>query len=326
MSSCAVNRATAFCSRPSPFGQRGVALITALFIASLAVIAGIAMFSATNMALHRTSNLNDSEAEYWYADGVESWLVMMLEEDARSHDVDSLADPWARPVQFLPIERGSLNGKIEDLQGRFNLNNLGALNPQPYINQFERLVAGLQLSGQSSAVDIAYAVRDWIDSDSIPATQGGAEDDYYIGLTPAYRTAARLMVTPSELLSVKGVTPALYSAIEPYIAALPTTSSKINLNTAPLLVLESLFDSGTKMDAAFIETRLQSPVRSVQEAVNAGIFPKDTDLSQLADVSSQYFLLRTTVSIGKGQTEMFSVIYRPRGAAARVILRTFGAQ
>jgi len=35
----------------------------------------------------------------------------------------------AQPVIGLPVDRGTLSGRIEDLQGRFNLNNLGRLIP-----------------------------------------------------------------------------------------------------------------------------------------------------------------------------------------------------
>jgi general secretion pathway protein K len=38
--------------------------------------------------------------------------------------VDDLSEPWANLPPSLPIEGGKIAGRIEDLQGRFNLNNL----------------------------------------------------------------------------------------------------------------------------------------------------------------------------------------------------------
>lgn len=311
--------------RSSARDQTGVALITALFVVSLAVIAGVAMFEATNLAIHRAQNLDETEAASWYAQGAESWTVALLQEDAKTHPVDSLADVWAQPVPYLPIERGALHAHIEDLQGRFNLNNLGNLNPQPYIDQFQRLVENVSGGQNQSGIAIANAIRDWLDADSIPAPVGGAEDDYYLGLTPAYRTAGRLMISPSELLLVKGVTPDLYNALRPFITALPMTSAKVNLNTAATPVLTSLVAAGTKFDAGFIQSRMQAPLKSVQDAVSEGVFPKGADLS-LADVSSQFFLLDAEISVGNGRMEMYSLIYRPRGADSRVLMHTFGAE
>src|SRR5207247_2554528 len=56
--------------------------------------------------------------------------------------------------------------------------------------------------------DIAAAIVDWVDADTQPR-QGGAENEYYSGLTPPYRTRNGPLDSIDELLLVRGVTPQL---------------------------------------------------------------------------------------------------------------------
>ena len=56
--------------------------------------------------------------------------------------------------------------------------------------------------------DTANSIIDWVDTDSTPR-QGGAESDYYSGLTPPYNAKNGPLDSVEELLLVKGVTPQL---------------------------------------------------------------------------------------------------------------------
>lgn len=112
--------------------QSGIALLTAIFVVALATIAAVALLSSSAIALRRSANLQESEQASWYAEGIESWARSLLAIQAQTAKVDALGDAWAQPIAFIPIDQGRISGRIEDLQGRFNLNNLGQLNPQPY--------------------------------------------------------------------------------------------------------------------------------------------------------------------------------------------------
>jgi type II secretory pathway component PulK len=56
--------------------------------------------------------------------------------------------------------------------------------------------------------EIANSIVDWVDTDSTPR-QGGAENDYYNGLSPPYNCKNGPLESIEELLLVKGVTPQL---------------------------------------------------------------------------------------------------------------------
>src|SRR3569623_364814 len=113
----------------------------------------------------------------------------------------------------------------------------------------EKLRLSTKLGGNAVALDqarayrqaadgIAGATSDWLDSDNSPVEQG-AEDSGYTG----YRPANTLMVDPSELRAVSGVTAAVYAKLRPWICTLPKAeASKINVNTllpeqAPLFAM-----------------------------------------------------------------------------------------
>src|SRR5262249_41429140 len=56
--------------------------------------------------------------------------------------------------------------------------------------------------------EIANSILDWMDADSDPRP-GGAEDEYYMALTPPYHCKNGPLDSLEELLFVKGVTPQL---------------------------------------------------------------------------------------------------------------------
>src|SRR3546814_6468290 len=92
------------------------------------------------------------------------------------------------------------------------------------------------------AASIAAAAADWIDTDDRPLPDG-AEDDTYARAAIPYRTANRFVADASELRAMRGVTPAIYATLRPWICALPTSDlSPINVNTlrpdqAPLIAM-----------------------------------------------------------------------------------------
>ena len=113
----------------------------------------------------------------------------------------TLAQAWAQPTQPMPITPeddpegepiGVLQGVIEDMQGRFNLNNLAHMvmgqngqaiqDPVP-LAQFQRLLVAVGLEAKWAGI-----ARDWIDADDQPGEPDGAEDSIYTSQTPPYRT------------------------------------------------------------------------------------------------------------------------------------------
>ncbi|HVT35840.1 MAG TPA: type II secretion system minor pseudopilin GspK [Nevskiaceae bacterium] len=304
--------------------QRGVALITAILVVALAAIAAAAVLSSAMMAVHRAANMQDSEKAWWYADGVESWLKSVLQRDAQDNKTDSLKDDWAKPVDYLPVDEGYVRGAVIDLQGRFNLNNLGVADPNlyaKYVDQFERLVQNIEGADAMQARPLAAAIRDWIDPDQTPTGMDGAEDSEYLSMDPPYRAANRYLESVSELRAIKGMDAKLYGLLRNYVAALPQIGTPVNINTAPEPVLRSLVKQTNPDLEKFLATREEQPADSTA-ALQTMIGPETPMGLAGISVKSNYFMSRVETFIGSGRLALYSFYYRPDQGAPVVLGRS----
>ena len=307
--------------------QQGVALITALLIAALVTVVAVAMASRQQLDIRRTGNMLEADQAYMYALAAEAWVTQVLKDDKKETQIDTLTEDWAMKLPPIPIEGGVITGSVEDLQGRFNLNNLidtstdgnsdngNGNNNKPDQAQIKILQS---LLAQVSFVDekvqlspfIANRVADWVDS-NLNALADGAEDLLYLGLDIPYRAANRLMASPSELAAVAGLSLRDVSALLPLVAALPV-STVINVNTAPEMVLLGLHDDITPRIAAELAAlRVNTVFETAAEFVKK--LKDDYDITldpKLVGVSSEYFLVTSDAIIGRTTLRMYSLLER----------------
>lgn len=303
----------------NPPAQAGIALVTALLVVSLATTAAAAMLSRQQIDIARTENLLSSEQAYQYGLGVESWAAALLAVDRQNSDTDHLREAWATQLGPLTVEGGEVSGYTEDMQGRFNLNNLAEPEENGVIakERFERL---LGVVGVAPAV--ADAVADWLDTDNEARSPNGAEDAAYLSEQPAYRAANGKLVSVSELRLVKGVTEELYEALAPYIAALPVVTP-VNVNTAPIPVLMSLIPGLSDSQAkSLVGARGETGFASVEEFLAEVSLLGGQGNSQGLAVASDYFQTRGDVTLGRARVRLTSLFQRlPRGLP-KVIMRS----
>ena len=306
--------------------QRGVALVTALLVVSVVTVAAVAMATRQHIDVRRTGNLIHGEQAYDYALAAESWARVVLRRDAEDSDYDSLAEDWATALPPIAVEGGLVDGAVEDLQGRFNLNNLA--NTQ---NQGEGEGAGadqgadfayykrlLDILGLEAA--LADTLVDWIDADINVRFPNGAEDEYYLLLERPYRTANRSLVSVSELRLVKGYDQHAIELLLPHVTALPAETS-INVNTATPLVLQALNTELSESDvSALIADRGEKGYENINDFLShnalAGL-ELDTDV----DVNSDYFRVLTDVVIGQSRAQLESLLER-ESKTTRIVYRT----
>lgn len=310
--------------------QSGVALITAILVVALASIAAAAILASANLAVHRTATMQDTERGWWYVDGIEHWVKAALVQDLRDNpELDYLGELWAKPVDYLPVDEGALRGSLTDLQGRFNLNNLYGEPDSPQVRkakrQFERLLQNIEGADQYLGEGIADAVVDWLDLDQNPQPFSGAEDDAYLGLAPPYRTANRLMASPTELLAVRGMRKELFRLLRDYVTALPVAPTKVNVNTAPPAVLYALSPTQPSAELRrFLETRQETPAQTVGEALT--LFPNGPGEDNVSEddvaVGTEFFLLRSEAFIGNSRVALYSVIHRPQSGLPAIVARS----
>jgi general secretion pathway protein K len=294
--------------------QNGVALVTALLVVSLATVAAVAMVTRQQVDMRRIGNLLNGEQAYAYAIAAESWAQVILRRDQEESEYDSLGEDWATALPPIAVEGGFVNGHIEDLQGRFNINNLIEDEGEPAdedlsVNEeslayFRRLLDVLGLEQT-----LAPPLLDWLDADINTRFPDGAEDDTYLLAEPPYRAANRRMVSISELRLVKGFTPEVIAVLEPHVTALPE-ATVININTATPAVLRALHQD---LDDSDVERLIADRGEKGYEDIDtflehdalAGL-----DLEIDVDNTSDWFNVLTATRVGRGQVQLESLFRR----------------
>lgn len=246
--------------------QHGVALVMAMLIVALVAAISVDVSWRFDLSLARSGNRWYGMQAQSYLEGGESLAKLALEEDAADNEYDHLGEQWAGDGStFDTDEGGYISGRLEDAQGRINLNALGDAfktdqgladwqkmsAPQ---RRFLRLLQTINLSTEISvdeetqeeiflefeqAKNILEAVIDWIDVDSNVTGFGGAETDYYNQLEPVITISNGPMASVTELQILKDVTPELYKGLLPFVIALPSAEIGLNVNTASLEVMRS---------------------------------------------------------------------------------------
>ena len=312
--------------RRTPGRQRGIALITAVLMVALATMLAVGVVYRGVLDQRRTATMFAMDQAWEIALGAEAWAADFLQRDLQQSQGDNLSETWAQPLPPLPVEGGSVAGRLVDLQGRFNLNNLvfadGTPNPDA-IAQFSRILVALDLEPNWASI-----MADWIDLDTQPGFPDGAEDNVYLGQAPPYLAANMPITRASEIMALPGFGPERWAKLKPYVAALPVGTT-LNVCTAPGIVLDSLSEGVIEFG--------RSP-EELAKRRNDGCFPSlndlrgalgDTDYDKLKDglsESSSYFGATVWVTIGTTDFTLYSLLVRGQGGLVRPQLRSFGTE
>lgn len=350
--------------------QKGVALITALLVVAIAVVAATAMFQREYFNVRQTGNIIQSDQSYLYSVAAESWAMTILSEDyandTRKNKVDDAeeADQRAQGLE-TPIDNGSLSGKMFDLQGKFNLNNLIKYDSDSgkYVTSeadFEILKRLINHINDNPADDdpykeiripddLAHKIVDWVDSDidvTSDSVGTGGEDELYSALVPAYYTPNGRLASISELMLIDGVydevnKDAVFRKLEPFVTALPERT-KINVNIASPELIAALIYGMTYSDAQTLVSEMKTePVEDIADFVKnykeffknekeeerTKIYKQIDELSsgKVVGVATNYFHLAIETNFLEGVSRLQSLIYRSDKGKFLVVARGEGA-
>jgi general secretion pathway protein K len=304
---------------------RGVALITALLITALAGSLAATLAWDNALDIRRTMVAMYRDQAIQVAVGSEGWVQSILRDDLAQSSNDHLDEIWATDIPPLPIDseavQGSIYGQIEDLQGRFNVNNLIAVDGEvdPVIrDQYARLLQALGLDPR-----LVGATVDWLDSDQREEAPDGAEDPLYSGFTPAYRTADQQISNITELAAIDGMDLATFEILLPHVTALPGRTP-INVNTASIPVLQSLGPNITQGDAEGLVQLREGGGFVDYVAVFAPFIDPELLPSNPISESSSYFQLKAVVQIDTVRVSLFTTLWRTARGDVVPILRKLG--
>ena len=287
--------------------EQGIAIIAILLIVATVAALATQMHWQHRISVKRISNLLNLQQAKQYLTGGENWAREILVEDLRDNTTDHLGEVWASSLPSLPIDGGAIQGRLIDLQARFNLNSIidskGNIKPES-LKQFERLLQILEIDP-----NIASAVGDWLDTNNYPEFPGGAEDETYTSLERPYKTANHFITDISELMSVKGINKAIYAKLKEHVSALPLDVS-LNVNTANSEVLQSLSSRLTPKDVSeLLDQRSLGAFENINEFYNLSNIQVNEVKASL-ETQTEYFLVEIEVSLQERIHRRHTYLYR----------------
>lgn len=262
--------------------QRGVAIVLAMGVVALAALSATALLvSQSTWSRQAELSAGHVQAQLMIQAGLD-WARALLSDDRRLGNVDHLGETWALQLPPIPVDNGTLAGRIEDQQGKFNLNNLlknGKLD-RAKLAHFRRLLSILALP---------------------PALANTLANRIEAGGGPLADTA--------DLVLVSGFDERIRARLRPFVAALPRFTA-LNANTASPEVLAALVD-GLDLDGAraLVAQRERAHFRSSAEFFSRlprGLIVPTEDIS----VSSDYFIAAMEVKFGGAQARGAALLAR----------------
>lgn len=262
-------------------GEEGVALVLALLCVVLLSAIVVEYAYETQVEASLTTNRQDDFEAYVAAkSGVAAGMGLLAADLAESAnninpqvnaeertvdfagaDVDSFLDTWAQGVPHQKLNNAVLQCHIADEYGKINLNALVSTDEEGHSKVNEPLVEALRALFAFCEVeeDPTDGIIDWLDPDD-DTQPNGAESDVYSSLDPPLSCKNGPMDSIEELLLIPGITPELYfdlnrdpaeredlaegekwMTLPDVLTVHGSPDGRININTAPRLVLESVF-------------------------------------------------------------------------------------
>jgi general secretion pathway protein K len=295
--------------------QRGVAVITALLLTTLAITIVASLFWQQQVQVRSIENQRLQLQKQWILRGALDWGRLILREDAKFSSVDNLDEPWAVPLSDTRldqyVEEGQpadsdaaeaiLSGSIADAQARLNLANLsenGQIDPGE-VEAFERLLQSLQLNPS-----LARAT-----AQMMAETQTKPQNS---GQNSGTRLLALAYV--DDLLAVPGFAPPMLEKLREFVIFLPRSGVAVNANTASAEVLAAKFEGMSLSEAnALVAQRKGASFKSGDPRL-AG----KNVLGRQVDVKTGYFLVNGTVKMSRAGLNVQALIER-NGTNTKVV-------
>jgi general secretion pathway protein K len=312
--------------------ERGIALLVAIVMFAIATTVAAAITYNKAMSARRAAATFALEQALQAGMAAEALAQLALEEDG-SNSKTEIHKPWAQPFGPIEIEGTGvwIQGQLEDLTGRFNLNSVVEWMGAP-LNTFKvdaRQTKVFETILADKSVDARFSdlLVDWIDPDNQPEAQGG-EDTMYLSQSPPYRPPNTFITHASELLALPGMGPENYAKVVPFVTTLPN-DEKVNTCTASGLVLDATENEGQtayrNQDLPALRAKQCFPTNA--EFI-AGIQDPNAKTAAQARVQekSSWFRLRTHIRIGTAEFVLYSVLFREQNNRVRTVQRTFGSE
>jgi len=235
--------------------QRGLALITVLFIFALVSLLAVSMQKRQVMSMAQASATFNRTQAMLLAVSAEDIAKAFLKLDGKrdkdaNEEWDGAVELWNNPVT-MELSGAEVYINIRDLQGLFNLNSLSpGADTEKASQRFERLLNDLLLPASANPSTIATDTKNWLDANS-------SASNTYQNLEPSYSASGMVFSHPSELMLLESVDRETFLVIEPYVTALPS-GTLLNINTTPEHILQAWDPKLSLADAKTVVTEARA--------------------------------------------------------------------
>ncbi|MCC6070714.1 type II secretion system minor pseudopilin GspK [Massilia sp. GCM10020059] len=311
--------------------QRGVAVITALLLCTLAVSIVASLFWQQQVQVRSMENQRLQLQTKWILRGALDWarLVLQTAGQQSASGVTTLNDVWNTPLaetrldQYIERERvegevfdATLSGRVIDASSRYNLRHL-ADGPKPNLDHqgiYANLLRVLQ-------IDPALAKRtaDYFASTEPPLPIPGQT-------TPPAKSLPVAIKRVEDLLVIPGYTPEIIAKLRDFVIVLPFTTGTankhgLNVNTAPPEVLAAVIGNFTLAEAqALVESRRQAYFRDMAgfTARLNGKVPLDP---ASLTVGSEFFLVQSRIRLDRANLDSEALVERQAASTTVLTIR-----
>jgi general secretion pathway protein K len=302
---------------PRPWRERGVAVITALLLTTLAISIVASLFWQQQVQVRSMENQRLHLQTKWILRGALDWATLVLFQDGIDHrEYTSLDQVWATPLaetrldQYVERERiegenfaANLSGSITDACSRYNLLNLATSRGLPDENNvkiFTQLLRNVQLDPA-----LARRVAGFVSS-GLPA---GAPPENGVQLVPVTGAPLRIMQV-DDLLAVQGITPAIVERLRPFVTVLPDNKTKVNVNTAPAEVLAAVVSDMSVSEANTLIVRRKQAAWRGTNYFTSELGGNRAPIGDSVDVKSDWFLVDSHIRLDRAALDAQALIQR----------------
>ena len=298
-----------------PRRQRGVAVIIALLLTTLAITIVASLFWQQQVQVRSIENQRLQLQMQWVLRGALDWAALILREDAKYSSTDTLNEPWAVPLQdtrldqYVDNSRGDTNnadavlsGSISDAQARYNLTNLcpnGIIKPAE-VAVFAQLLGNARLNpalAQATANQMALAQQATVLNTANTPTLNTLTGPQPMNLTQV-----------DDLLAVPGFTSEMLDRIRDFVIFL-SVATPVNINTAPAEVLAARIGLPLSQAVALVASRNTLSFRDITDFTQR--LPGNVTLpASNLSVMTNYFLVNGKVSMDRAELEVQALIAR----------------
>jgi len=305
--------------------QRGVAVVTALLLTTLAISIVASLFWQQQVQVRTLENQRLQLQTKWILRGALDWASVVLRQELPYTSLDQV---WATPLaetrldQYIERERlegeafdASLSGNIVDATSRYNLANLAQQGEPDPAQQaiFLRLLNVLRLDtrlAQRVTIFVAQGQRSAPAAAPGQGTPGVDEDEKtpQTQLPPASGLPVPL-VQVDDLLAVQGMTPAILAQLKPFLIVLPE-KTPLNVNTAPAELLAALIPDMSLSEAGSLVARRKTAAWRDEATFRSQVRGAEGIPQDVFDVKSSWFLVQSRIRLDRAALNAESLTQR----------------